>query len=91
VNIGAPAIGRVAITEVAQGLMTAFSDLLVTVEDVFPSAEGAQYLGTLTGTNAGKRVRIGGYQLWTLGVGGRIAESKGILIMTTTIDSFVRK
>jgi len=82
VNEGDPAVGRAAIAEVAKSFMTAFPDMVVTMDEVLPTARGAEFHWTLTGTNsgpggAGKRVRISGYEEWQLGADGLVAESRG--------------
>ena len=82
INQGTPSVGRLAITAAAQGFMTAFPDMIVAMDSV--GAEGTEvvYRWTLTGTNtgaggSGKSVRISGYEEWTLGADGLIAESQG--------------
>jgi predicted ester cyclase len=82
VNGGTPAAGRSAISEVAQGFMTASPDLKVMMGDVFVQGDNAVYHWTLAGTNTGsggtgKRVRISGFEIWTIGADGLIAESRG--------------
>lgn len=82
INSGAPAAGRVAITAAAQDFMTAFPDLVVAMDDVFARGELVIYKWTLEGTNTGpggtgKRVRIGGFEEWRLGIDGLIAQSHG--------------
>ena len=82
INDGAPSVGRTAITAAAQGFMTAFPDMVVAMDSVRLDGDRAVYRWTLTGTNTGpggtgKAVRISGYEEWTFGVGGLIAESKG--------------
>jgi steroid delta-isomerase-like uncharacterized protein len=82
INNGSPSIGRTAITAAAQGFMTAFPDLDVTMNDVTVNAGRAIYRWTLTGTNTGpggtgKTVRISGHEEWTIGADDLIAESKG--------------
>ena len=72
VNDGPPAVGRNAITQVAQSFMTAFPDLCVVMED----------LRTLSGTNTGPRgtghrVRMSGFERWRIGSDGLIASSQG--------------
>ncbi len=69
VNDGPPAVGRVAIAEVARGFMTTFPDMIVTMDEVSRDSDGTKFHWTLTGTNSGpggtgKRVRISGYELW---------------------------
>ena len=82
VNDDPPAVGRTAITEVAQGFMTAFPDMKVSMDDVRLQDEGAVYNWTLTGTNNGPGgiglvVRISGYEVWQIGASGLIANSRG--------------
>ena len=82
INDGAPSVGRTAITAAAREFMTALPDMIVTMDDVAGDGDRAIYRWTLTGTNTGpggtgKRVRISGYEEWTLGADGLIAQSKG--------------
>ncbi|MGB8326391.1 MAG: nuclear transport factor 2 family protein [Steroidobacteraceae bacterium] len=82
INDGAPSVGRVAITAAAQGFMTAFPDMVVTIDGVSVDGDHAVYRWTLTGTNTGpggtgKAVRISGFEEWTIGADGLIAQSKG--------------
>ena len=82
VNGGAPSVGRAAITETASGFMTAFPDMVVKMDDVSQDGGHAIFRWTWTGTNngpggTGKSVRINGYEEWTIGADGLIAESKG--------------
>jgi uncharacterized protein (TIGR02246 family) len=82
VNDDPPAVGRTAITEVAQGFMTAFPHMKVSLDDVRLQDEGAVYHWTLTGTNngaggTGRTVGISGYEVWQIGASGLIASSRG--------------
>ena len=82
INEGTPSVGRTAITAAAQGFMTAFPDMVVTMDDINLHEDHAVYRWSLTGTNTGpggtgKAVRISGYEEWTIGTDGLIAESKG--------------
>ena len=82
INGGVPAIGRSAITEAAQGFMTAFPDLKVYMDDLVETQDKVTYKWTLDGTNAGpggtgKRVRISGFEIWRIGDDGLVAESLG--------------
>ena len=82
VNDGPPAVGRAAIAEEAQGFMTTFPEIIVTMDDVTRDLDGTKFHWILTGTNTGpggtgKRVRISGYELWKIDNDGLIAESKG--------------
>src|SRR5437870_9303571 len=85
VNNDAPAIGRMAIAEIARGFMRDFPDMVVTMDDLKiggRSSCDATFHWTLTGTNTGpggtgKRVRISGYELWKIDKDWLIGESKG--------------
>ena len=82
VNDDPPAVGRDAITEVAQSFMTAFTDLCVVMNDLVLQDDQAEYYWTLTGTNTGPggtghRVRVSGLEKWRLGANGLIASSQG--------------
>ena len=82
VNDNPPAVGRPAITAVAQSFMTAFPDLRVTMDQLLARDDRTEYHWTLTGANTGpggtgKRVRISGHELWQIGSGGLIASSEG--------------
>jgi predicted ester cyclase len=79
---GLPAQGRSAITDVARGFMSAFPDMLLTMDDLLIECDHPTYHWTLDGTNngpggTGKRVRISGFEEWTFGADGLIAESQG--------------
>jgi predicted ester cyclase len=62
--------------------MVAFPDLQVLMDDLRLEGERAEYHWTLTGENtglggAGRRVRISGFEEWTIGDDGLIATSLG--------------
>jgi nuclear transport factor 2 (NTF2) superfamily protein len=82
INGGEPAIGRPALTEVAHSFMSAFSDLQVLFDDLVFRNDKVEYHWTLAGTNSGpggtgNRLRISGYEEWTIDAAGLIAESQG--------------
>ncbi len=83
INGGEPAVGRDALTEVARSFMSAFPDLEVLMDEFVPrGGDRADYRWTLVGTNTGpggtgNEVRISGYEEWTMGADGLIAESQG--------------
>lgn len=82
VNDGTSAVGRNAITQVAQSFMAAFPDLCVVMDDLRLQADEPQYHWTLSGTNSGPggtghRVRISGFEQWRIGSDGLIASSQG--------------
>jgi uncharacterized protein (TIGR02246 family) len=82
INQGAPAIGRAAITEAAEGFMVAFPDLPVEMDELRIQGATPEYHWTLRGTNTGpggtgQSVRISGFEEWTIGDDGLIAASLG--------------
>ena len=82
VNDGAPAVGRAAIAATARGFMDAFPDMVVTMDTVSRDGNRAVFHWTWTGTNTGpggtgRRVRISGYEEWTLTAAGLIRSSEG--------------
>jgi steroid delta-isomerase-like uncharacterized protein len=82
VNDGSPAVGRAAITAVAQEFMSAFPDLVIGMDRLTVNGAQIRYHWTLTGTNTspggtGQSVRISGFEDWRFGADGLIAESKG--------------
>jgi predicted ester cyclase len=82
VNDAAPAVGRLAITEVVRGFMTAFPDMVVTMDALLRTPHAAEFHWTFTGINSGpggtgKQVRMSGYEAWQIDADGLIAASKG--------------
>ena len=82
INRDAPAIGRKAITASAQRFMTAFPDLVVRMDTLEVEGDRIVYRWTLTGTNngpggTGRPVRISGYEEWSIGADGLVAQSLG--------------
>jgi SnoaL-like polyketide cyclase len=82
INDGPPSVGRAAITQAAQSFMVAFPDMRVLMDELLVKDDSVEYHWTLTGTNTGpggtgNPVRISGYEEWTLGDDGLIAESLG--------------
>ena len=82
VNDDPPAVGREAITQVAQGFMTAFPDMKVAMDNLHLQDDGVIYHWTLTGTNTGpagtgRGVHISGFEVWEIGANGLIASSQG--------------
>ena len=78
INDGPPSVGREAITDAARSFMEAFPAMQVLMDDL----RGAEYHWTLVGANTGpggtgNRVRISGYEEWTIGDDGLIAASLG--------------
>ncbi len=82
INDGTPSVGRAAIAEAASSFMTGFPDLVVEMDGLDPVGDGYRYRWTLTGTNTGpdgtgRRIRISGYEEWTIGTDGLVARSLG--------------
>lgn len=82
VNNGTPAVGRIAIAKVAESFMTAFPDMVLTMDSLPTTEKGTEYHWTLSGTNTGpngtgKKVRISGVEIWQFDNKGLIKESKG--------------
>jgi ketosteroid isomerase-like protein len=82
INDGVPSVGRIAITEAARGFMSAFPDMVVEMDALDRQGDGYIYRWTLTGTNTGpggtgNKVRISGYEEWTIGPDGLVAASLG--------------
>jgi hypothetical protein len=82
INDGPPSVGRTAITEAARSFMTALPDMQVLMDDLIFQDGGIEFHWTFTGTNTGpggtgNRVRISGFEEWTIGDDGLISESQG--------------
>ena len=82
INDGPPAVGRAAITEAARSFMVAFPDMQVLMDDLIALGDNAEYRWTLVGKNTGpggtgRRVRISGFEEWTIGDDGLIDSSLG--------------
>lgn len=70
------------VAEVAEGFITAFPDIRVYTDEVVFRGEAVVFHWTFTGTNSGpggtgKSVRISGFEEWTFGEDGLVAESHG--------------
>jgi uncharacterized protein (TIGR02246 family) len=82
INDGMPAVGRKAVADAAQSFMTAYPDLVVKFDRLEPRDDRVVYHWTFIGTNSGpggtgNQVRISGYEDWTIGPDGLIADSRG--------------
>ena len=78
INRGTP----MEITEVARSFMTAFPDIELFMDDVVVKDDAIEFHRTFVGTNTGpggtgKRVRISGFEEWTFGDDGLVAEALG--------------
>ena len=82
VNNGKPAKGTKAIINVAKGFMETFPDMIVSMDSLTTKSDKTRFYWSLTGTNdvpngTGKKVKISGFEEWTLNDDGLIQESKG--------------
>ena len=82
INRGTPATGRAAIAEAALSFITALPDIQVLMDDLVVEDGGIEFRWTFTGTNTGpggtgNRVRVSGFEEWTMSSDGLIAESQG--------------
>jgi len=76
------AVGRTEITELARWFLSTLPDLKIIMDDLRLQEDCAEYYWTLIGTNSGPggtthRVRISGFEKWTMGADGLIASSQG--------------
>ncbi len=82
INDGSPAKGTEAITNVVKGFMDSFPDMVVSMDSLTTNLDKTRFYWTLTGTNdapngTGNKVKISGFEEWTLNHEGLIQESKG--------------
>jgi nuclear transport factor 2 (NTF2) superfamily protein len=82
INDGEPSVGRAAITETAQGFMSAIPDLALVMDSLGRAGERVTYHWTLSGTNTGpggtgNAIRISGFEEWLFGPDGLIQHSRG--------------
>ncbi len=82
INDGEPSVGRQAIAEAARKFMAAYPDMVVAMDGVELEGSAAVFRWTFTGTDSGpggtgNAVRISGYEEWTLGDDGLVAQSLG--------------
>lgn len=81
INDGSTAKGTEAITNVAKGFMETFPDMVVSLDSLTTKSDKTRFYwiltGTINGTNGtGNKVRISGFEEWTLNKDGLIQESK---------------
>jgi predicted ester cyclase len=70
------------VTDVARSFMSTFPDLHLDMDDVVVKDELVEFHWTCTGTSTGPggtgaRVRFSGFEEWTFGEDGLVAESQG--------------
>lgn len=82
INDGIPAKGTEAIANVAKSFMEAFPDMVVSLDSLTTKKDKTKFHWTLTGTNngpegTGNKVKISGFEEWTINEEGLIQESNG--------------
>jgi steroid delta-isomerase-like uncharacterized protein len=82
INAGTPAVGRAALARKAGDFMAAFPDMVVELARLESDGEKLVFHWHWTGTNSGpggtgNAVDLNGYEVWTMGPDGLIAESLG--------------
>ena len=79
INDGTPHVGRAGITEAARSFMSAYPDMVVELDRIERVGDGYQFHWTFTGTHTGtgRKVRISGYEEWTIRADGLVAKSLG--------------
>lgn len=82
INGGTPSVGLAAIAESARSFMTAYPDMVVTLDRLERIEHTYRFHWKFVGTNSGpggtgRPIRISGYEEWTMGEGGLIAQSLG--------------
>jgi uncharacterized protein (TIGR02246 family) len=76
---GSLAEGRTAVTAVAQGFMTAFPDMKLSMDSLDVRKDAVVYHWTFVGTHTGtgNAVNFSGYEEWTFGDDGLVSKSMG--------------
>tara|TARA_R110001583_G_scaffold77046_1_gene210151 strand:- start:4540 stop:4932 length:393 start_codon:yes stop_codon:yes gene_type:complete len=82
VNNGKPAKGTEAIINVAKGFMETFPDMIVSMDSLTTKSDKTRFYWSLSGTNdvpngTGMKVKISGFEEWTLTDDGLIQKSSG--------------
>jgi len=82
INGGTPYVGRAGLTEAARSFMTGYPDMVVEMEGLDHVGDQYRFRWRFTGTHTGpggtgRKVRISGYEEWTIGSDGLISKSLG--------------
>ena len=82
VNNGTPSVGREQLAETAKSYMTAFPDMVLTMDSLVVDSETYKYHWTFEGTNngpggTGNRVVFSGFERWTMNDNGLVQMSIG--------------
>ena len=79
INGGDDISGRAAVAEMATGFYAEFPDLIVHLDDIRAAGDHAIFVWTLEGTHSGtgNRVKVQGWEEWTLSDDCEVASSLG--------------
>lgn len=79
INGGEEIVGRAAVAEMAAGFYAEFPDLVVHLNDIRAAGSQAIFVWTLEGTHSGtgNRVKVQGWEEWTLSDDCLVASSPG--------------
>lgn len=79
INRGEVLKGRAAVADMASGFYAEFPDLVVHLDSFRTSGDRALFAWTLEGTHSatGKRVKLPGWEEWTLNDAGEVTQSLG--------------
>ena len=79
INGGTPSVGRTGIADAARSFMVGYPDMVVEMSRLDLVGDQYVFRWNFTGTNAGTgcKVRISGYEEWTIGADGLVARSLG--------------
>ncbi len=82
INGGTPNVGRSGIADAARSFMTGYPDMVVEMDSIDRVGDKHRFRWTFTGTHTGpggtgRKVRISGYEEWTIGKDGLVAASLG--------------
>ena len=82
VNADSPAVGREAITKVAEGFIIAFPDMIIAMDSLITNPNGTEFHWTSTDTNAGpggisNKVKANEFEVLKFSEDGLIQKSKG--------------
>lgn len=79
INNGDPVVGRPAIAGMVKAFYDEIPDLVIRVDDIRVAGHNAVFLWTLEGRHngSGKRMRLGGWEEWTLSDSMLVSVSLG--------------
>ena len=79
INSGDPIEGTAALVEMATGFYAEFPDLVVHLDELRTAGDHMVFMWTLEGTHSetGNRVKVPGWEEWTMGDDGKVTASLG--------------